>query len=313
MKALISIIVPVYNVEDYLDRCLNSVIYQTYKNLEIILVDDGSPDTCPQKCDEWAAKDSRIVVIHKENGGLGFARNSGLDIASGDYVLFLDSDDYIPLDTVENMVKRIENDRSDLVVGTKVFEYPDGTQGPPRQFWDRDSIITREEALHMLVSSTCAFPTSAWGKLYKRSLFDGLRFSSLKTDEDTHIAPFVIDRCETISLMTGVVYYYYQRENSIVHTLNEAKQLDRIRALLLVSRFLFDRHYIREAAHYYNYAICCVVKMKGSGEAQIILNSSFDQNERKILKKAKSKVMRKALLAAKFPKIYGLLKSKRTK
>ena len=95
MGELISVIIPIYNVEAYLDECIASVIAQTYSNLEIILVDDGSPDNCPQMCDEWAAKDSRIRVIHKENGGLSDARNAGIDIATGEYIAFVDSDDWI--------------------------------------------------------------------------------------------------------------------------------------------------------------------------------------------------------------------------
>ena len=98
MEELISVIIPVYKVEEYLDECVLSVIRQTYANLEIILVDDGSPDNCPRMCDEWATKDSRIKVIHKENGGLSDARNAGLDAAEGQYIAFIDSDDYIKPD-----------------------------------------------------------------------------------------------------------------------------------------------------------------------------------------------------------------------
>ena len=101
---LISVIVPIYNVEKYLDRCVDSIINQTYKNLEIILVDDGSPDNCPQMCDDYAKKDSRIKVVHKENGGLSDARNVGMEVATGEYVSFIDSDDYISLDCYETVL-----------------------------------------------------------------------------------------------------------------------------------------------------------------------------------------------------------------
>ena len=115
MGDLISVIVPVYKVEEYLDKCVQSIADQTYCNLEIILVDDGSPDSCPQKCDEWAKKDHRIVVIHKENQGAAMARNAGLDIARGEYISFVDSDDYLSLDAIEVMYKKMEADHSDLV------------------------------------------------------------------------------------------------------------------------------------------------------------------------------------------------------
>ena len=109
-KALVSIIVPIFMVEEYLDECIQSIVSQTYSNLEIILVDDGSLDGCPQKCDEWARKDRRIRVIHKPNGGLSSARNAGLDIAKGDYIAFVDSDDYIIPDYVEVMYNRLCDD-----------------------------------------------------------------------------------------------------------------------------------------------------------------------------------------------------------
>ena len=99
-QGLISVVLPVYHTERYLDRCVTSVVNQTYSNLEIILVDDGSPDRCPQMCDEWAKKDSRIRVVHKQNAGLGMARNSGIEAATGEYICFFDSDDYVALDTI---------------------------------------------------------------------------------------------------------------------------------------------------------------------------------------------------------------------
>ena len=103
-KEKISIIVPIYNVEKYLDRCIESIVGQTYKNLEIILIDDGSPDNCPQMCDEWAKKDDRIKVVHKENGGVSLARNKGMDIATGTYIGFVDSDDYIDKNMYEKLM-----------------------------------------------------------------------------------------------------------------------------------------------------------------------------------------------------------------
>ena len=103
LNSLVSVIVPIYKVEDYLDECVKSIVDQTYKNIEIILVDDGSPDHCPQKCDEWAKNDLRIRVVHKQNGGLSSARNAGLDVAKGEYIAFVDSDDFITPDYVEEM------------------------------------------------------------------------------------------------------------------------------------------------------------------------------------------------------------------
>ena len=107
MEGLVTVVIPIYNVEKYLDRCINSIVNQTYKNREIILVDDGSPDNCPKICDAWAKKDDRIVVIHKENGGVSSAHNKGLDVATGDYITFVDSDDFIEDDMLSSLFNAI--------------------------------------------------------------------------------------------------------------------------------------------------------------------------------------------------------------
>ena len=125
-KALVSVIVPIFMVEEYLDECIQSIVGQTYSNLEIILVNDGSLDGCPQKCDEWARKDHRIRVIHKPNGGLSSARNAGLDIAKGEYIAFVDSDDYITPDYVEVMYNRLCDDDSVGIVSGMIYRLKDG-------------------------------------------------------------------------------------------------------------------------------------------------------------------------------------------
>ena len=121
-EPLISVIVPVYKVEEYLDKCVESIVDQTYRNLEIILVDDGSPDNCPKMCDEWAKKDKRIKVIHKENGGLSDARNAGIDIAKGEYITFIDSDDTVSIDFIEsNLFNKIKNIKFDVIVSNPPY------------------------------------------------------------------------------------------------------------------------------------------------------------------------------------------------
>lgn len=127
-KGLVSVIVPIYNVETFLERCLNSIVKQSYTNLEIILVDDESPDNCGDICDRWAERDNRIKVIHKKNGGLGFARNSGLDIATGEFVAFVDSDDYITYDFIEKYVNHMILEDADLVIGGLTRKFIDGSE-----------------------------------------------------------------------------------------------------------------------------------------------------------------------------------------
>ena len=124
----VSVVIPVYNVEKYLDRCIDSVVNQTYRNIEIILVDDGSPDGCPKKCDEWSEKDSRIKVIHKENQGLGMARNTGIDNATGEYIFFFDSDDFVETTLVEKCLFAIKTTASDAAVFGRYDYFDDGTK-----------------------------------------------------------------------------------------------------------------------------------------------------------------------------------------
>lgn len=139
---LVSVIIPVYCVEKYLDRCVNSVVGQTYNNIEIILVDDGSPDICPKMCDDWSSKDNRISVVHKQNGGLTSARKAGFDIANGDYVLFIDSDDYIELNMVEEMVKKAVETDMDITLCSYCRD--SDTSKPIKMSYKKD-ILTKKE------------------------------------------------------------------------------------------------------------------------------------------------------------------------
>ena len=125
--AMISVIVPVYKVEPYLDRCVKSVVDQTFSDLEIILVDDGSPDNCPAMCDAWAARDSRVRVIHKPNGGLSDARNTGMAAATGEYISFVDSDDWIAAEMLERLIQALERDQSDIAACAVEMVWEDGT------------------------------------------------------------------------------------------------------------------------------------------------------------------------------------------
>ncbi|MBQ9780417.1 MAG: glycosyltransferase family 2 protein [Clostridia bacterium] len=309
MDPLVSVVIPIYNVEQYLDKCVESVVGQTYKNLEIILVDDGSPDTCPQKCDEWAAKDSRISVIHKKNGGLGFARNSGIDRASGEYITFVDSDDYLTVDAIETMLSRIEKEQSDLVVGQFVKVYPDGSQTPSSYPWMHDCVISKDEAMHMIGSLKKPLPCSAWAKLYRRTIFKDIRYPSLKSAEDTYTFPHVIGHCSTVSVTSTVVYHYVQRETSIIHNKTRVRQIDSLMAILHVARFLLERHYVEEAKVYYRSAIYRSVEMKGDQEAKKLIRDAFNAEERKLLGKRDVQMLL-SMFSYRFPSVYQKLKKK---
>lgn len=209
---MISVIVPVYNVEQYLDRCVNSIIHQTYRDLEIILVDDGSPDQCPQMCDEWSKKDNRIKVIHKKNGGLSSARNAGLDIASGDYIAFVDSDDYIDNQMLELMLDAAERNNAPVVccgrirvtTSTKVemFTLP------------QEKIFTGEEAIKEIFLSR-AVEEAAWDKLYRAEIFANRRFPLGEINEDIVQTINILGSCDRIVHVGRALYYYCENYGSI--------------------------------------------------------------------------------------------------
>lgn len=212
---LVSVIVPVYKVEQYLNRCVSSIIKQSYANLEIILVDDGSPDKCPQLCDEWALQDSRVKVLHKKNGGLSDARNAGLKKASGNYICFVDSDDYVSTKFVETLYELIHLYNTDMsaVSLKEVFSM------------EQENIISScvesivfegEGALKELFSNN-TFANYAWNKMYKRELFDNIEFPVGKKMEDLGTTYKLLMKAKKIAFSKEQLYYYYQREDSILH------------------------------------------------------------------------------------------------
>lgn len=248
MNPLISVIVPIYNVEAYLPRCLDSIVNQTYRNLEIVLVDDGSPDNCDAICDDYALRDHRIRVIHKENGGVSSARNTGLDIMQGQYLMFVDSDDWISPDAVQALYERLIRDDSDMAIGHMVKVFDDGSI---RQVYYRaeDAVLTKAEALRRL-GLTGDIPCYPVNKLYRREIFSKLRYRPISRAEDVWILPHVLDACDTISLDSRVLYYYYQRSTSIVHNSKDPQLLESAAATLYVSRFLLERELWDNAAVY---------------------------------------------------------------
>lgn len=182
---LISIIIPVYNVQDYLDECIKSIINQTYKHLEIILVDDGSPDKCPEICDIWEKKDGRIKVIHKSNGGLSSARNAGLEIAHGEYISFVDSDDFLPNNAIEILYSRICQDNKIGIVSGQIYRYKDNSVSIFNKSWE----ITEEECLStqdfFLKTMNMTISHTVWNKLYRKDLLSDIRFRNGRNNEDT--------------------------------------------------------------------------------------------------------------------------------
>lgn len=225
---LISVIVPIYKVEPYLDRCVESIVAQTYENLQIILVDDGSPDRCPAMCDAWAAKDSRIQVIHKENGGLSDARNAGLAAATGEYVAFIDSDDSIAPDFIQRLFDALINSGADIA--ECATDYVDEAGNVLRRRNAADvSCMGREEALRRLVLEDGVYQT-VWNKLYRRDVIAGILFEKGKYNEDEFWTYRIFDRMEKLAVVREPLYYYLQRFGSIIGVGYNIRRLDGLEA-----------------------------------------------------------------------------------
>lgn len=212
LNGKVSVIIPIYQVEKYLERCIKSVINQSYKNIEIILIDDGSTDHCPTICDEYAQKDSRIIVIHKQNGGLSSARNSGLLACNGDYVSFIDSDDYIDEHMIEIMVKKIEITNSDIVCCGFYFEMDNGYIS--KSFMP-SLILNKSDAIDALIENTYLNHYS-WNKLYKKKVFKNVYFPEGKLFEDIRTTYKLFLNADKVCLIDEYLYHYQIRKNSII-------------------------------------------------------------------------------------------------
>lgn len=230
---LVSIIVPVYNVEQYLMRCVDSIRRQTYQNLEIILVDDGSPDRCPEMCDEIAAMDPRVKVVHKVNGGLGFARNSGLDVATGEYVTFIDSDDWISEDHIENLYRAAKDTGSDAAIGTHTAVTSAGEvrrriiQIEPKVYEGaavRDEIVLPMIGTDPASQKDMVLSASSCMKLYRLDVIEKekIRFRSEReaVAEDMYFNVDFFCKAKRAVVIDVAGYYYFENLESISRSYN---------------------------------------------------------------------------------------------
>lgn len=241
-KGLISIIIPVYKAEKYLDRCLESVLRQTYPQLEILLVDDGSPDHCPEMCDQWAQKDERIKVLHKENGGMSDARNAGLMKATGEYICFLDSDDYIASDYCEYLYQHRVPYGITICGFYMVYE---------KKIVTHELVNLRcssEEAIRFYLAAVddkADFGAYAWNKLYYYTLFDSTSYPKGKVYEDTTIICQLLYQAKEICIIRQAKYYYIMRSDSTVHQSGEKGLYNALNFLeaAKVQRSFLEEHY----------------------------------------------------------------------
>lgn len=231
MRPLVSVVIPIYNVEKYLDRCVQSVVNQTYNHLEIILIDDGSPDNCPEICDQWSKRDERIKVVHKQNAGLGMARNSGIECATGEYICFFDSDDYVALETIEKCINIMLRDDSDVAIFGCVNDYGDRmiaqTLNVRKFLFEGKSV--QEELIPSLLTYGMGFGISCCMKMFRINMINSnsLRFKSEREviSEDTLFILELFAKVRAVSVLDENLYFYYKNETSLTNQYRADRQL----------------------------------------------------------------------------------------
>ncbi len=230
-NGIVAIIIPVYNTENYLDKCLGSVLAQSYTNLDIITVNDGSPDNSARILEDYAAKDSRVRIITQENKGLSAARNSGLDALkpNTEYIFFLDSDDWLPENAIQQLSICIEEKQADVVCGMYSSWSPEGIKiwNCPENHFGKDNVISKAQMFDLLSNHLLTKYTFSTCKLYRRVLFEGVRFPVGKVYEDS-ICHRIYGKCTRIAFLNEVVYNYLKRPGSIVNSGFDIRRLDKV-------------------------------------------------------------------------------------
>lgn len=264
----VSIIIPVYNVEMYLPRCVQSVMDQTYNDIEIILVDDGAKDNSGKMCDEYAVVDQRIVVIHKENGGLSSARNAGIEIATGEVIFFLDSDDYISCECIERTVELMNKTGADIsIVQMKYIPENQNSEDNDETSLDDYVILNAEKAISESLYQklyTCCAPA----KLYKRNVIGNVRFPLGRISEDLGTCHLFLNNADLIVYSKYYGYYYRQHKSSIMHVFND-KRMDALEWTHKIEEFCAENYpHIVDAAlcRTFNVAIHLLLDLPDDGE-----------------------------------------------
>ena len=233
MKDLISVVVPIYNVEGFFPKCMESIISQSYKKLQIILVDDGSTDDCGNICDKYALKDSRIEVVHKSNGGLSDARNVGISMAKGKYITFVDSDDVLQRDAIYYLYTLLTQNKADISVCQKrnINEADEFCDVPKTKLVEAYVVKGNSRCVHDFLTEP-NIGVTAWGKLYRIELFHSLSYPIGRYHEDLFTTYKIISLCEVIAVGFECKYYYRQRRESIMSQSFSLKHMDAVRARL---------------------------------------------------------------------------------
>ena len=242
---MVSVIIPIYNVEKYLEECVESVLCQTYQDLEIILVDDGSPDGCGAICEEYAQKDKRVRVIHKENGGLSDARNAGLNVCRGDYIVFVDSDDCIHPQMIERLYNLLLRYQADMAICS--FQDIEENEMPLYTKYDaqgKEYCLEKENIMNQLQSRNL-LTVVAWNKIYKARLFENIRYPKGYIHEDEFIIHKLLHLCTRTVYTEEKLYYYRKRGDSIMGNISPKKIQDIYLAYEDRISFLEEKQYGR--------------------------------------------------------------------
>ena len=280
--ATVSIVVPVYKVEPYLKRCVDSILSQTFEDFQLILVDDGSPDNCGAICDEYAEKDSRVHVIHRENGGLSAARNSGIDwVFDGhmtEWITFIDSDDWVTSDYLERLLRIADDNKVSIVVGGF------------RPFYEGDSLIDSQKTKSRQCISEDFWvenqgnATVAWGKLYKTVLFQSIRYPQGKLHEDEFTTFKLLFSQKKIAVTDEQLYYYYQSSTSIMRSDWNMRHLDSLDAyadqLLYFKRYNYSGAF-KESKKLYTYSIIKTkkeIKLLGDKHNRVLMRECIKRD-----------------------------------
>lgn len=283
MQVLISVVVPIYNVEKYLERCIQSIRNQSYSNLEIILVDDGSTDSSGELADKFQKRDGRVKVIHKNNGGLSDARNAGIKAANGEYLCFVDSDDYIHKDMIFTLYTYIRRYSCEVSVCEGVDIY-DGCLVEEDSFEINSvkcDVFNNIDAMKFWYTSTYRNPTVAWNKLYSRSIFDEICFEKERLHEDEIIMHEIFTKCNRVVYVWKVLYFYVNRCDSITQAKFNIKRLDVLYAMenrLKCFKNIGDRELLNmHLAHYCDILMACYINVKYNiSDNEEVLNKIYD-------------------------------------
>lgn len=287
-EPLVSVIVPVYKVEKYLKKCIDSILAQTYTNYELILVDDGSPDHCGQICDEYAEKYEFVTVIHQDNQGLSGARNSAVPKSKGEYITFVDSDDFITEDCISYLVGLARAFNADISVGSHIYQYEGKELKQPREESERDFFSPEEALIRMNYAQGVGL--TAWGKLYRRELVEANPYPVGKYYEDLATTYKIVGASNGVAYGNKQIYYWLQRSNSIMHSGFNERQLAGIDATRNQLDYIQKNYPAAEAAAKYRYTAKAVeltdILFSSGGDIKIFrkLKGFMDEYADEVLK-----------------------------